>query len=457
MALAFGFLVLAGTFVILNLPARFTAHSSLLIRLGQSYVYQPQVGDAARGAAADNDQVVQSELEILESDAVKIKVVQDIGVSRLSPDLARAFAAADPQKREVLEQSAMRSLARNLKVAAAPGSAIARLTYADTDPARAALVLNTLVDEYLHYRRTVLTDNLAPLDEQRRVFQNRLDAAEAAYQRFLSDNGIGDFDAEKTSLAQIYGQLLTDRYSVGAQSAEVQGRLGATAHEMAGAQPEIGLYRDLDHTAQDKVAQLKVELQDLLSRYQANAQPVREQQQKIAAAEALIGAGQGPGAGARRVGVNPVYQTLQTEKNQLEAQSVSLKDRQARLDQELADIVARRQKLAALEPEYEALARQRELLSANVRNLAQSEQESQAAQGLQQSGDDGSVKVVERAYPPAKGASLRAPLFLLCLVFSAFAAACLGAALALMDPEIPSAAAVERRLRLPVLASIPAK
>ncbi len=458
MILTFLVMAIVGAVVAFQMPTTYPAHSSLLIRLGQAYVYQPQVGDAARGAAPDNDQVVQSELEILQSDAVKIKVIDDIGLARLYPKLGKDYATADPAKREALQQSAMRAITSGLKVVSAPDTAIARLTYVDKDPERAALILNTLVDEYLRYRKTVLIDrNLGALDQQRQSFQNQLDAVDAAYQKFLADNGIGDFDTEKTSLAQLYSQLLADSYSVSAQSAEVQGRFGATVREVAGAAPEIGLYRDLDHTAQDKLLQLKSDRQDLLSRYQPNAQPIRDIDQKIAAQQALIASGQATGSGARRVGVNPVFQSLQTERNQLEAQAASLKDRKASLASELADITARRQKLAALEPQYQALARQRDLLSTNVRALAQREEESQAAQSLAQSGDDGSIRVIERAYPPAKGSSLMTPVLILSLAFAVFAAVCVGLLLGFLEKGYPTADAAERALELPVLATTPTK
>jgi len=455
----FVFLVLAalGGLMALAVPKTYSAHSSLLIRLGRSYVYQPQIGDAARGATPDTDQVVQSELEILQSDAVKIRVVNDLGLARLYPSLS-GIAALDPKRRDALLQGAMRTIGARLKVVSAPDTSIARLSYVDADPQRAALILNTLVDEYLQYRKSVLTDrDLGPLDHQRQVFQKDLDAADAAYQSFLADNGIGDFEAEKTSLSQIYGQLLTDQYSVNVQAGEVQGRLGATAKEMASAQPEIGLYHDLDHTAQDRLAQMRADLQDLLARYQPSAQPVRELQLKIAAQQALVAAGPSPGSGARRVGVNPVFQTLQTEKNQLVAQSASLKDRAARLSTALAEVTAKRQKLEALQPQYDELVRRRDLLSTNLRNLAQVEAEAQAAAALERTGDDGSVKIIERAYPPSRGVSLKAPLLVLALAFAAFSALCAGLAAGFMGKGYPTPDAVERTLDLPVLAVTPSK
>jgi uncharacterized protein involved in exopolysaccharide biosynthesis len=458
MILTFLAIVLIGGLVALQMPKTYAAHSSLLIRLGQAYVYQPQVGDAARGATADNDQVVQSELEILQSDAVKIRVVNDIGLGRLYPQLGRAYVTADPQKRDALEQAAVRAITAGLKVAAAPDTAIARLTYTDKDPERGALILNTLVDEYLRYRRAVLVNrDVGPLDQQRRVFQQRLDQVDADYQKFLADNGVGDFDTEKSSLAQLYSQLLTESYSVGAQAAEVEGRLGVTAREAAGAQQETLLYRDLDHTAQDKLIQLKSDRQDLLSRYQPGAQPVRELDQKIAAQEALIASGAANGLGARRVGVNPIYQALQTDKDQLQAQAASLRDRKGALDREIAGLTIRRQRLAAIEPQYQALARQRDLLSNNVRNLAQSEQESQAAQALAAAGDDGSVKVIERAYPSSKGASLKMVVFIAAVAFAVFAAICVGLFLSFLDRGYPTPDAAERATALPVLVTTPAK
>jgi len=458
MILTFLVVAIIGVIVAVRMPTTYPAHSSLLIRLNQAYVYQPQVGDAARGAAPDNDQVVQSELEILQSDAVKIKVVSDIGLARLYPELGKGYATASPAKREGLEQSAMRMIGAGLKVAAAPDTSIARLTYTDKDPERAALILNTLVDEYLRYRKTVLLDrNIGPLDQQRRSFQTQLDTADAAYQKFLADNGIGDFDAEKASLAQIYGQLLTDSYSVGALSAETEGRLGVTAREVKTAQPEIGLYRDVDHQAQDKLLQLKVDRQDLLARYQSTAQPVQDIDQKIAAQQQLISSGQANGPGARRVGVNPIFQTLQTEKNQLEAQSASLHGRKATIQAQLGEITARRQKLATLEPQYQELARERDLLNTNVRNITQRLQESQAAQALAQTGDDGSIKVIERAYPPTRGASLKTPVFAVAMLFAAFAAACVGLLLGFLQKGYPSSAAAERALDLPVLVTTPVK
>jgi uncharacterized protein involved in exopolysaccharide biosynthesis len=431
----------------------YPAQSSLLVRLSSDYVYNPRVGDAARGAVADADQVMQSEIAILSSNAIKEKAIEDIGLARIDPKLGAAYARGDLVKQHAIMGAAIKQMGAKLKIATAPDTSVVRVTYSNQDPVVAALVLNTLIDEYLKYRTTVLTAHDAGvLGDERQDFQKRLDAADAAYEKFLSDNGIGDFDAEKASLSQLYTQLLTDNYSVQAQLSEAQGRLGVTTREVAKAPPEIGLYQDIDHTSADKLVQMRVDRQDLLSRYTPDSQPVKDMDRRIAELQTISASGAAAGAGARRVGVNPVYQSLQTEKNQLQAEAVSLQARQAEIASQIAQIARRRQRLAELEPQYQDLARQRDVLATNVRNFAAREQESQAQQAIAQSGDS-AVRVVERAFVPMTGASLKAPLMGLAVAFAAFSALCFGFLRAFTRPGYPTAGAAARALRLPVLAT----
>jgi uncharacterized protein involved in exopolysaccharide biosynthesis len=69
----------------------YQAYSSLLVQLGEEYVYNPRVGDAGRGAAPTAGQIMQSELEILGSSAVKERVLQKLGLARIYPELGKAW------------------------------------------------------------------------------------------------------------------------------------------------------------------------------------------------------------------------------------------------------------------------------------------------------------------------------------------------------------------------------
>jgi uncharacterized protein involved in exopolysaccharide biosynthesis len=459
-------LLMLGVFVVifalglaasLAMKKSYQAYSSLVVQLGEEYVYNPRVGDAGRGAAAAAGQIMQSELEILGSATVKERALQRIGLARLYPKLGAAYAKAGRAQQRLIWGAAIKAMGTSLKIESAPETSVVRLAFTHEDPILAAQALNTLVEEYMDYRKTVLVGGDAGvLDEQRRLFEDRLRAADAEYQAFLAESGIGDFDTEKASLAQVYGALLTERYAIQAQLSEAEGRFSVTSRQAAAAPPEIGLYQDADPTAGAKLTALRVDRQDLLSRYRPDSQPVREIDQKIAALQALISGGGAVGVAARRVGVNPVYQSLQTEKNQLEAQAASLRRRQASVIADLAQVSARRQQLTALEPRYQDLVRQREVLAANVRSFNAREQESQAARAIALGGED-NIRVVQRAFAPTKGTSLRKAVIAAAFLFAAFTALCAGLLRILLRRGYVTADATARSFELPVLASAPLK
>ena len=312
------------------------------------------------------------------------------------------------------------------------------------------------MDEYLVYRRSVLLDrDVKPLEDQRRLFDGRLAAADNELTAFLAKNGIGDFEAEKTALASLYGQLLTDSYSAQAAAGETRSRLGVVSAQAAGAPSEISLFRDTDRTAADRLAALRVELNDLLARYQPSAQPVRDKQAQVAAMEQLA-LQQRNLTSASRFGANPIAQALQTERNTLSAQAASLSARKAAVDAEIGRITARRQVLAGLEPRYQELVRQRDVLAANAKAFAQRSQENQAAQAVSAKSDD-NIRVVQRAYVPTRGASLKRPALIVATLFAGFAAVCAGLIGAFLSRGFPSARAAERTLEMPVLLSVPRK
>ncbi len=61
-----------------TLKKAYPASSSILIQLGQEYVYEPRAGDAARGAVPDTDSLVQSEVEILQSGQLRERTIRRI-------------------------------------------------------------------------------------------------------------------------------------------------------------------------------------------------------------------------------------------------------------------------------------------------------------------------------------------------------------------------------------------
>jgi uncharacterized protein involved in exopolysaccharide biosynthesis len=441
-----------GMAVTLTLKSVYPAQSSLLVRLGQEYVYQPRAGDAARGAVPEADQVIQSEVEILSSAQVKERVIDKIGLPRLFPEIGANYDRATPAEQREMIGKAVTAMQRGLKIATAPGTPVVRLVYEHTDPQMAALVLNTLLDEYLSYRRTILLDPTAPLEDQRKAFEARLTLADEAYENFLGSNNIGDFEAEKTSLGQLQAALQQQKYTTDSQLQDRQGRVAALGAQAAQVAPEIGLYRDIDHTASDKLADLRLQRESLLSRYRPDAAPVHELDVQIAGLSRAVADGKVQGDGARRVGVNPVYQTVETDRIQLTAEVAALQRASETLGHQIDEVTQRQLRFAQLEPQYQGLTRDRDVLQNNVRDFTVKEQETQAADAIARQGDD-NISIVQHAVVPTQGKSLKRPVALLSLALALFTALCVGLLRIFLRPGFPTAASACRTLELPLLAS----
>jgi uncharacterized protein involved in exopolysaccharide biosynthesis len=450
-------LAILGCAFALTLKTAYPAHSSVLVKLGQEYVYQPRSGDAARGAVPDNDQILQSESEIMGSDALKLRVVRRLGVDKVAPDQAKAYAAATPEGRDLIVAKLADSIGRNLKIDTAPALPVIRLTYEDTDPQRAALVLNTLLEEYLVFRRTVLlTPTAGALDDQRRAFAQRLAEEDGAYQNFLTSNKIGDFEVDKASLSQLAAQIEQQQLATDATLKEKAGRMAAIDAELASLAPEIGLYHDGDPTAAAKLADLRVQRESLLSRYKPDAQPVKDMEAQIAQLEDAIAAGRTTSKGPERTGINPVYQTFQTERMQLSAELAGLRQTAVTLTDEMNQLTGRRLRLAQLEPQYQAMNLDRDALQNNVKDLTAKAEETEASQQIAQATND-NIRIVERATPPATGKSLKKPVLVLALLFAVFSALCAGLLRMFLRPGMPTPASAGRTLDLPVLGAAPLK
>ncbi len=453
MLLVFLVLFVAGLGGALLLKPTFPAYSSVLVRLGPEYVYEPRSGDAARGAVPDSDQMIQAETEILGSVQLKQRVIAKLGLSKIYPKLGDKYARATPDQKKIVMGQALRAMEQATKTETAPDVPIIKLSFESPNAQTSALVLNTLLEEYLIYRRSVLGDPVSPaLEQQRAAFQGRLTQADRAYQDFLAANRIGDFVAEKASLSQIQMQVEQQKLQTAAQLQDRIGRLANLSGELVRVSPEIGLYRDVSSAANDKLATLRVQREDLLSRYRNDARPVQELDAQISQLEAGMSTGRTHGDGAKRFGVNPVYQTVQTEKIQLGAEVAALRQSLAALSAQLDELTQRRLRYAELEPQFQALSLDREVLQANVRDFTVKEEQSKSAQEIATKTSD-NIRIVSRATPPTKGKSLRRPVAALALVFAAFTALCVGLLRALLRGGVSTPRSAERLYGMPVLAS----
>lgn len=446
--------IVAGVAIFLLIPRTYTANASLFVRLGQEYVYEPRAGDAARGAVPEVEQLVQSEAAILNSEELKRRVIAALGLQAFEPRLGDNPSAVE---RQAAERAAIRALGSNLSVGIAPQNSVVSLSYRDRDPEFAARVLNTVIDQYQVYRREVFRDVTTPLLRgQREVFQNELEAVDQEYEQFLAANGIGDFSSLRSALAATYQTTFAERLSVDAQAGQAGRRLISLTEQMRAVPPEVALSQDLNIAAQDQILQLRTERESLLSRYQPDAQPVQDIEARITQLEGFVASGTAIGPREMRVGPNPIWVDLETQRINTQAEHDALVARRAVLDRQLSDLRDRQTRMTELESRNATLSAQRDVLTTSIREFTSREAQSRASSDLARGGAD-SVTVIERASPPTRGSSMKFPLMLLALMFAGFTALCVGLVRIFSRRGFITQQSVSRTLDLPVLAVAPVK
>ena len=442
MALVFIAILALGIAAAMTLKTSYTAYSSISVRLGQEYVYQPRSGDAGRGALPNMDDVVQTEIEIMQSRPVAERAIQAIGLARLYPKLNQG-------DKDAMDKAAAQ-VQKAFQTESAPDTSIIKVSFKHADKVLAARVLNALMEAYLARRMELLQPNAPAVQAQRQAADARLSDVDQAYDNFLRFNNIGDFDSERDTLKQAQNTLEQQRLQTAASLKDKQSRLGVLTARLAGLMPEQVVSRDVNMQNQTALNALLDQKTKLSAAYTDTSEPMRDVDQKIAETQKAISAHPTIGDAARRMGPNPVYQSLQNDQISVSAEVSGLRSQLAAVDEQLKQNTERQLKIASLQPQYDSLIRARVILQDSAKAFAQREQETLAEQSIASKGAD-NIRIVSRAAPPTKGTSLKKPVAVLTVLLAAFTALCAGLLRIFLSPGTVTPQIAGRTLDLPVL------
>lgn len=435
-----------GLVAALMAPKAYTARAELLVRLGEEYVYQPTAGGAGAGATPDMQAVVNAEMRMIGSGSVMRGAIQQVGLATLYPEIAAA-PGADARKLAAAE----RAFAQHLTIETAPQTPAIGLSFEHRNPEVAALALNALMERYLAHRRTVLIGGeYEALSQQSTDVASRAAAASTALATFLTEHQIGDFESELAALAARAGDIETQLLDAQARRREAEARAAALRARHASEPNEIELYSESD--ARTALVQAQMEREALLSRYQADALPVRELDRRIAQIEAYLANGDPPSVTRR--GPNPVRQDIASQLYAMEAEARAQRGRETALTQQRLDVRERLRAMQALEPQFRQLQRERTILETNAQNFASRAEDARARDQMLGRATD-NISAVERAAVPTQGKSLRWPIMIVTLLIAGVVAAAAGLSRGLTRRSFPTPASAAHALDAPVLAVMP--
>ena len=448
----------AGVFAVAStMPSTYTANASLLMQLNKDYVYMPPAGDAARGAIATIDQVVQSEVEILNSQELKKRVVHRLGYKVVMPDAPKFWHPATTDQVQAADNAAVKVITAGLSAETAPQTNVVHLSFKHADAMSAALILNALIDEYQTYRLQVYTDTVGPaLQKQKDAFDQQLTEVDGQYQSFLQANGVGDFEAAKATYAKIYDQITADLFTTRSQIATDRAKLAEINANLGKLSPEMSLERQLDLSVPSRILALQQQRQEMLARYLPDSQPIKDLDNQIASLQTLMSSGSGIGEKDHKMGTNPAYQDQITQRLSVEAELASLAGREAQLQSQSDEVTKKMQSLLGIEAQYNNLAADRDALQGNIKSFTQRIQENDAQRDITHASDD-AVRVVEKATLPDKPKSMKRLVLIMGFLFAAITALSAGLLRVYTRKGFASADMAGKALDLPVLAQAPVK
>jgi uncharacterized protein involved in exopolysaccharide biosynthesis len=448
-----------GLLAAFQMPKTYESGSRLYVRAGDEIRLSTVVGDLGRDTLPDIEQVIQGELELLRSPVVAERTLARFPMQRLYPKLMEAkekeLASSPASEAEAIEfeyfQESVDAFQKQFWAGAAPKNPVVNMAFKHKDPQVAAEVLNAAMASYLNYRAELFGSR--PVDKlttQRKKFEGELLGSEDAIRAFLRANRIGDFDNERSTAQGLYSSISAELLGVQSRASAVDGQLSTTRTQLNSTAAEQDIFVE-DSSAQN-LRDLEIERNQALVNYTPDSRRVQAIDQRIEDLKAYIEAQDGP-AGLTRRGPNPTYQALETSLNNLEAEAESLAGQRVELQRQLTQIEAKLNLFARLEPEWNELQRNRDLLDSNVRILAEREQQEGTIQGIA-ADDANSVTIMEEARLPLRGSSLKLPVAILALLFAGFTALMAGLLRALTREGFASPRSLQRTTGLPVIGAI---
>ncbi len=298
-------------------------------------------GDLPRAEIAEEE--FNSELEIVRSREVIEAVVKELALG--AEPVPGAFAPVRKLYRKWFRlpetpplERAVREVSDRLEAVSIRKSRIIVVTYHDTNPERAAQVLNTLYQKYAEHHLSLhgTGEAASVFESEAAAFREKLDAATEAMKRFDGKKGMVDATVQKDILLRQYYDVQNQAQAAQTERLELARRLASVQQQLA-AQPEkleigtITRYALVLDRMKEELLTLELQRTQLLQKYQPGARFIREIEQRIAQAKEAVNREAAHPPQERSVALNDIHRRLQNEVLSTQASLATLEEREKRL------------------------------------------------------------------------------------------------------------------------------
>lgn len=434
-------------------PRPYEADATLMINAGREYVYRPEFGEPVySGNRYRLVEVVNSEIQILNSRDLKEEVVREIGIENIYPTL---LAEENPLEMAVMEFS------KKLAIKAIIDSNIIQLAFVHADPQISARALNLLIEKNIEKHVDIYGDSALPfLEEQLRNTDEQLRAAEKELENFRQHNAVYDIEKQTELLLSQRSDLERTLNSVENEIKELEQKDIALQAQINTIPKNVPMYTetktdDINTASRNRLLELQMEEQKLLGKYTENSRLVQNTRDEISSVKRLIASQNNSSTGLVRTGKNPVLEAIELESIRAKASLQSLFAKRDVIINQIDSLNSQLKEIDTKQNEVRELERNVAVATKNHNAYLDKLEEAKSQDALDRM-KSSSIRIVQSAEVPIKplGLSLKIRL-VLGMFFGMLAGLCVAFISELYQRRLTNAYVVEQRLQLPILTVLP--
>jgi capsular exopolysaccharide synthesis family protein len=449
----FLFVVVVVTVVTFLTSPSYEASSKILVKFGRENVFSPTT-TSAQGRSpilfnSSREESLNSKVEMLTGRNLIEEVIRDLGVNTIYPDLAKKTPAPRPESGGLTPLAkATLSSKKSLSVEAVKSSNIIRIKFNHKDPLIAAKFVNKLVSAFLEHHLSVYkeSEKFGFFENQVKIQEKSLMDSEKKLEAFKKQNSISFLARQKDLLLEQISDLETSLSETKSEISNNEGKLKSLRGNTTAASGTImGEETELNPQAmsgiRNRLSELKLEEQDLLSKYTEQSMRVIDIKQEINEAQKLLHK-------EEQIYHNKAIVSIDHNMNALKSEAAAQEKQLAVYRQKLSSVNSMELKLKELE-------RQFEIDEANYHLYVKNMEEARISSAMD-TGKFANIRVVEPALPPLKPVSPNKRLNVILSIFLGIFAG-LGAAFSFefYRHTFNNNEDINKYLDLPVFASIP--
>jgi uncharacterized protein involved in exopolysaccharide biosynthesis len=447
-------------------PPAYKASTKILVKRERAdFVVTADPSDSQQQApAAVSETDLNSEIELMKSQDLLENVVTAVGLqsqpghSAWLSWLHFSRGAQDPHK---AISAAARDMEKSMNLGLVPKTSLISITYEDSNPQRAAHVLETFVSNYMekHLAAHRPAGTLAFFKEQTKQYADGLKAAETRLSEFTQSQGTVSPAVQKTStlqkLAEFQGSLKETQASIAEteQRIETLKNQAATVPSRLTTQKRSADNPQLIEQLKSTLLNLQLKRTELLQKFDPSYRLVQEVDTQIKQTQAAIESANASKLQDETTDSNPTFQWVDGELAKAQSQLAAEKARAAALSRSVEAYQKQASQLDQQEIIQEGLLRDKSTEEANYLLYMRKQEEARISDALDESRII-NVAMVEPVSVPMVPARSR----LLVLFLGLFAAIVVSLGVAIvaeyLDPSLRSSEDIQEFLDLPVLASV---